>query len=239
MKREKVILIVDSKEIFDEIEPVINKELSTSQIIHVDSRAAAMSIIDSRIKFDIIFVDIQLAGVKFFDAIRKDKKNGCSPLIAMSKLDTDTVIATATRHGANAFLAKPFLTKGLLKRIKQIATMQDRRNKRRLCPDHPINIQLDTERVGKIDGTLLDLSLNCCHLRLDYSRREEVVIGDHAKIQLRVDSIQIEVTGQIVRAEQSQEKDDDSILILYKLDALHGVQAEKLESLLDEYRAIN
>jgi len=236
MKHEQVILIADSQEVFDEMMPVISKELGTDQIIHVDSLAAAESILDSQIRFDIIFVDWQLVGARFVDAIRNDKKNGCTPLIVMSELDTDVVIATATRHGASGFLAKPFLTKGLLGKINYLAKKQDRRQKRRLCPDHPIHITLDSERDGKIEGVLIDVSLDHCHIRLGYSDREKVIIGDSAMIQLTIDSSQIDLPSRLVRMEHNSEQDAETILILYKFDDSYEVRAEKLEDLLDEYR---
>lgn len=236
MKHEQVILIVDSQEIFDEMMPVISSELGTNQIIHVDSLAAAESILESQIRFDIIFVDWQLAGARFVDAIRRDKKNGCTPLIVMSELDTDVVIATATRHGASGFLAKPFLTRGLLAKIRHIVAMQDRRHKLRLHPDHPIKITIGTERAGKIAGELIDISLDYCHIALDYSHRQEMIIGDSAQIQLNIDSSQIDLPSRLIRVEQNQEPDVETILMLYKFGDTQEVLEEKLAELLDGYR---
>lgn len=235
MKHEPVILIADSQEIFDEMVPVISQELDTNQIIHVDSLAAAESILDSQIRFDIIFVDWQLVGTRFVDAVRHDKKNGCTPLIAMSELDTDVVIATATRHGASGFLAKPFLTKGLLSKIRHIVTTQDRRHKRRLHPDHPIKITIATERAGKIEGVLIDISLDYCHIGLDYLHRQEVIIGDRVLVQLNIDSSQIDLPSRLIKVEQNRKQDDDTILMLYKFEDSQEVREEKLDDLLDGY----
>ena len=236
MKHEQVILIADSQEIFDEMMPVISKELGTEQIIHVDNLVAAESILDSQIRFDIIFVDWQLVGARFVDAIRHDKKNGCTPLIVMSELDTDIVIATATRHGASGFLAKPFLTKGLLSKIKHIVTTQDRRRKRRFRPDHPIDITFITERAGEIKGSLIDFSLDYCHIRLDKSHREKMIIGDSAMIQINIDADRADLESRLVRVEQDR-AGDLHILILFEFSDSHDVRLEKLEDLLDEYRS--
>ncbi|MCW8983158.1 MAG: response regulator, partial [Gammaproteobacteria bacterium] len=209
MRHEPVILIADSKEIFDEMMPVISKQLGTSHVIHVDSLDSAKSLIDAEIRFDIIFVDWQLVGAKFVDAIRNDKKNGCTPLVVMSDLDTDVVIATATRHGANGFLAKPFLMKGLLRKIEQVMAKQERRRNKRLCPDKTINISFDSERTGTIEGALIDFSLDYCHIRLDYSEREKMIIGDNAMVRLYIDSFKLDLESQLVRVEQDKKRADD------------------------------
>ncbi|MDH3354532.1 MAG: response regulator [Chromatiales bacterium] len=237
MKHEPVILIFDSKEIFDEMVPVISKELSTTHILHVDNRAAAESILDSQIKFDIIFVDWQRAGTKFVDAIRSDRKNGCTPLVVMSELDTDVVIATATRHGASAFLAKPFLKKGLISKVGLVVARQDRRRKNRLCPDQPINITFNTERAGKIEGLLIDFSLDYVHICLDKSYAESMIIGDKAIIHLYIDSFKFDLESLLVRAERPREAAEENILVLYEFSDPHEQLVEKLGGMLDEYRS--
>ena len=236
MKHEPVVLIVDSREIFDEISPVISKELGTTQLIHVTNRAEAASIIESQIHFDIIFVDWQLVGAKFVDEIRDDRLNGCTPLIVMSELDTDVVIATATRHGASGFLAKPFLTRGLLATLSQVAAKQERRRKMRLCPDHPVNVVVDTERVGAIEGALTDFSLDYSHIRFDRSHREELIIGDSALAHLNLEDHKIDLGCVLVRLEQDGEQ-GESILALYQFSDSHEIRVEKLEELLDEYQS--
>jgi DNA-binding response OmpR family regulator len=237
MRHEPVILIADSKEIFDEMVPVISEKLGTSHIMHVDSLAAAESILDSHIRFDIVFVDWQLVGARFVDAMRRDKKNGCTPLVVMSELDTDVVIATATRHGANGFLAKPFLTKKLANKIEQIVIRQERRRNKRLCPDHPLRITMDTERAGAVEGTLIDFSLDYCHISLDYSHRERMIAGDTARVQLNIDPFSLDLESRLVRVEVDKSRIDESILVLYQFTASHEQREEMFEGLLDEYQA--
>lgn len=238
MKHEPVILIADSKEIFDEMEPVISKKLGTTQIIHADNSASASSLIlDSQIHFDLIFVDWQMVGAKFVDAVRNDEKNGCTPLIVMSELDTNDVIATATRHGASGFLAKPFLVKGLLNKIKHVMNNQERRRRTRLRPEHPVSITADTERAGAIEGRLIDFSLDFAHICFDKLRKEELIIGDSALVKLEIDNHRVDLPSEIVRVEKGKNHPDQSILILYKFAEPHEVRAEKMEELLDENRA--
>ena len=237
MKHEPVILIVDSKEVFDEMMPVISEELRTTHILHVDSRAAAESIIDSQIRFDIIFVDWQMAGARFVELVRHDKKNRCTPLVVMSELDTDVVIATATRHGANGFLAKPFLTKGLISKIDLVVAKQDRRRQNRLCPNRPINITVDAERAGSIEGLLIDFSFNHCHLRLDKSFNQSMIIGDRAMVYLHIDGFKVDLESELVRVERDREQADEKIRVLYEFSDLHEARIEKLGEMLDEYRS--
>ncbi|NOR51343.1 MAG: response regulator [Gammaproteobacteria bacterium] len=236
MKHEPVILIADSKEVYDEIAPVVSKELETTHIIHVDSRAAAESIIDSQIEFDIIFVDWQLVGAKFVDAIRSDSKNDCTPLVVMSELDTDEVIATATRHGASAFLAKPFLAKGLMSKINHVVVKQERRRKRRFVLDSPIAITFNTEREVAIEGVLIDISLKHCHIRLDKSLKRDLIIDDGAVIHVNIDDFKIDLDSRLERVVVDKES-DEHFYVLYAFNESHGERVEKLEALLDTYQS--
>ena len=57
MRREPVVLIVDTAEIFHEMAPVLERELVTTQVLHCDNRSDAMKMVESDTVIDFIFSD--------------------------------------------------------------------------------------------------------------------------------------------------------------------------------------
>jgi CheY-like chemotaxis protein len=72
--------------------------------------------------FDLVFTDVRMPmvdGLEFIRAIRNDpgSPNPFVPIIVVSGLSSRTVIAECRNAGANEFVAKPFTSDVLIKRI--------------------------------------------------------------------------------------------------------------------------
>jgi len=237
MKHEPVVLIVDTKEVADEMSSVISHELSTTHIQHIDNKKDALTIIGSQARFDMIFVDWQLVGARFVDAVRQDRENGGTPVIVMSELDTDVVLATAMRHGASDYLAKPFLEKGLKSTLQRVRKLQQQQRMRRLHPDYPVVIDIDMEGGDTVQAEIYDFSLAGCCSRIDYGQRYNIVVGERGLVHLNIGPYQIDLESCVTRTAQDSDSPGQNLMVLFSFIDSHEERVEKLQELLNEYIA--
>jgi len=239
MQHEPIILILDSRDIFDAMSPILSRELGTTHLIHCDNLKAALGVIESDTRVDLILADWDLGGTEFIDAVRHDKETRYTPLIITSNHDGDSMIAMAMRQGASDHLAKPFLEKGLLNVVRRVTKMQERRRKRRLHPDHNIQLRIDLERGGSIQVQLVDFSLECCQTRGNIDLCNQFTIGDDCLIHLHIDAYRIDLAARLIRVEEDPGRDaaPGDVLFTFRFTEQHEERMEKLKQLLDEYDA--
>ncbi len=239
MKHEPIVLIVDSKEIFDAMKSPLSRELGTHRLIHCDNLQAAMEIIQSDTRLDLIFADWELAGPGFIDAVRKDPENRYTPLIITSNKDTDTVIAMAMRQGATDHISKPFLEKGLLHVVRRVTHQQERRRHRRLHPDHDYLVDIERPGAPNLQLRLMDFSLECVQTQGRKTLCRDIGIGDSCILHLHIDRYRIALDARLVRVEEdpNPEAPDDALLLTFRLTEDHEQRTRKLAELLDEYAA--
>ncbi|HEB97100.1 MAG TPA: response regulator [Sedimenticola thiotaurini] len=237
MKHEPIVLIVDSKEFFDAMVPPLSRELGTTHLIHCDNRKAAMDVIESDVKLDLIFADWELAGPEFIDAVRRDPENRYTPLVVTTGRESDTMIAQAMRLGANDHIGKPFLEKGLLNVVRRVTHRQERRRQRRLHPDREYRVQLERTDAPTLTLRLKDFSLECVQTT---GRRElcrDICIGDSGRLQLEIEDYRILLDARLIRIEEDPTPDapGDAVLLTFRLTESHEQRSTKLAELLDEY----
>ncbi len=237
MKHEPTVLIVDSREIFDAMTGPLSRELGTTHLIHCDNLKAALDVIESDVKLDLIFADWELAGPEFIDAVRHDPENRYTPLVVMSNRESDTLIAQAIRLGANDHIGKPFLEKGLLHVVRRVTHRQERRRQRRLHPDGDYRVTV--ERPGRDDLVLhlVDFSLECIQTQAKRGLCRHICVGDDGRIHLDIGDYHIALDARLIRVEEDPDPTapDDSVLLTFRLTENHEQRTEKLADLLDEY----
>lgn len=239
MKHEPIVLIVDSREVFDAMAQPLGRELGTTHLIHCDNLKAAMEVIHSDVKLDLIFADWELAGPAFIDAVRKDPENRYTPLVITSSKDTDTMIAQAMRLGATDHIGKPFLEKGLINVVRQITHQRERRRHRRLHPDRDYLVDIERPDGSHLELNLVDFSLECIQTRGPRALCREMCIGDACRIHLHIDDYRLTLDARLVRVEEDPNKaaSEDAVLLTFQLTESHQQRTEKLAELLDEYAA--
>jgi len=239
MKHEPIVLIVDSKEIFDAMAAPLGRELGTRHLLHCDNLKAAMDVIQSDTRLDLIFADWELAGPGFIDAVRRDQENRYTPLIITSNKDTDTVIAMAMRQGATDHISKPFLEKGLLHVVRRVTHQQERRRHRRRHPEHDYPVDIERPSGDHLQLKLVDFSLECIQTQGQRKLCRELCIGDTSTIHLDIDDDQISLAARLVRVEENPDSStsDDTVLLTFRLTEDHEQRTKKLAELLDELAA--
>ncbi|QEP42194.1 response regulator [Ectothiorhodospiraceae bacterium BW-2] len=249
MKHDPLILIIDSKRVFEQMAPVISRELNTTHIWHRETLAEAMEIIDGDAWLDLIFADWGRTGTKLVDAIRSDAENHHTPLVVMTSIDSTDKIKTAVKHGATAILSKPFLNKGLSNVIHQIVASQERRHGRRLHPDQQVTLDVVQGNGSKLTMQLHDISLTGIQfinqLKLTGSQcldetaiHNRLCIGEKVVVKVAIAAYQIDMDAILVRMELDRFTQlDAQLLVTYRFTADHDERVDKLERLLDEYAA--
>ena len=237
MKHKSVILIVDSKEIFEEMEPVLMKELGNGEVIHCENQCDAEKLINSDKHIDFIFADWDIGGAGLIKTVRSSHEHHHTPVVLMSFLDSDEIIAAGMRLGATAHMAKPFLEKGLINKLRQLSKAQERRRMRRLHPDKDYTVRVDCKNAGAIEVELIDFSAGCCLTRAPATLAGKAIVGQQGLMHLVIEEYNIDLEVVLFRIEEDTKSPspEDTILMTFRISDQNEEQTEMLKELVDEY----
>lgn len=237
MKHETVVLVVDSQEVFEHMAPIIAEELKTTHILHRDSEEGALEVLRSHQPLDMIFADWEVAGPYFIAAVRNDPETHFTPLIVMSSTDRDDVIADAMRAGASDHMAKPFLPKGLVARIRRITKNQERRRQRRVRPQDAYKVTATIDGLAPLDLAMVDIALGGCQTRAPLSLCRDVCIYQEAELAISHADEVITLAGRVMRMAKDPTSPDpgNTILLAFEFTGVDDSRDE-LSDLLDHLR---
>jgi CheY-like chemotaxis protein len=239
MNHEPVVIIVDELEIYNEIRLPLSRALNSSHIMHCPDRESAMEMVRSDLKADLIFAAWEMTGPSFIDEVRKDLENHHTPIVMMTDSDLPQVVSSALQHGANAYLAKPFMEKALLKKVAEVLRMVERRRKKRIHPEklYPIEITFDNDKTASLQ--LVDFSLDCCLVRASSQLCSEICIYQECMVRMRVEEFDVSLDADLFRVEHDVPlpPQRDTVLMMFRFTDNHTDRLEKLNDMLDELRA--
>jgi DNA-binding response OmpR family regulator len=236
MRHEPYLLIIDNREIYDAMAPVLSRHLGTTHLIHCDNYNSALEIIKSDLRLDLIFADWQLTGAEFIDAVRADLENHNTPLIVLSGEDNRLVEEVVLRHGATDWLTKPFLNKALTHKIDTIFASRERRRRSRIHPERRYPLQVNFANGTQIELDLLDFSFEACLGRGPAVLCQQICIYEEATMRLNVEEFDVTLDGCVERIERdpAAELTKDKILIMLRFRDSHEDRLDKLRDMLDE-----
>lgn len=237
MKGELVILILDSKDVFDLMKPTLAKALKTSQFVHCSTHQEAMKFVYSDQRADIIFADWVLSGFTFIDEVRRDLENHNTPIIIMSEDVTNKkIILNEVENRSTYFLSKPFLDKGLIKKITKVLKKQERRRTTRIQPQQNYFISVDCKQKGLFSWQLIDISISACLLRVPIEITRQISIYDKCLLGIGIDEFKIEVLAELVRIGHDglSPEQQSTVLIMMKFIDTQSDHIEQLQNMLDE-----
>ncbi len=239
MNHEPVVVIVDEKEVFNEMHLPLSRSLNTSHILHCPDMKSAMVMVRSDLRADIIFADWQKTGPEFIDAVRSDKENHHTPIIMMTESDLPQVVNSALQHGANAYLAKPFMEKALLNRVAEVTRMVERRRRRRIHPEKEYSTEVTFGDDVAAKLRLVDFSLDSCLVRAPTSLCQKVCIYQGCSIRMVVEEFDVTLDAELFRVEHDAPlpTERDTVLMMFRFSDDHENRLEKLNDMLDELRA--
>ncbi len=240
MKKSKpVVMVVDSREIFDAVAATLDQEFDPGRLIHCATLEAAMEIIDSATAVDFILSDWKIAGAYFLEAVRRDPETRHTPVVVLSENDTDQIIAGAMRAGASDFLAKPFLTRALVDRVRRVTRFRERRNRSRVRLPAGATVALLLPAGGDMSLELFDMSINGCSARGPVDLCGKLRIYEHAALRLKYAQWSIGLRGQLIRMEHDPEAahPGGTILIAFSFGEPKSKVRQDLEGLLDDLYA--
>lgn len=114
----KLLLVEDEKRMADALCEILR--LEKYEVDHCDNGTDGLLAIESNI-YDIIILDVMLPGMNGYEVVKRARKSGITTpvlmLTAKSQLD-DKVMGLDS--GADDYLAKPFMTKELLARLRAL-----------------------------------------------------------------------------------------------------------------------
>lgn len=238
MKGEDLVVVVESREMFEFMAPIIERELSTHRIVHHDDPREAFAFLHDHAgpPVDLIFADWDLVGPEFIQAVRREHDTRYTPLIVLSDSDADEVVAAAMRAGASDHLFKPFLDKGLVHKIQRVTRSRELRRLHRIHP--ATNLQVDVARQGAAPCRLAveDISIGGCRLRAPLPLSRDMAIYDTASLEIPAEAGPIRIEGRLIRIAEDPDNAPESVFVTYGFGDLAGVR-EALGDLLESLRA--
>lgn len=236
MRHEPVVMIVDEQELFDEMRLPLSRALSTSHIIHCPTLECAMEMVRSDLRADIIFADWLMTGSNFIDAVRSDLENHHTPIVMMTDSDLPQVINSAIQHGANAYLAKPFMQKALLNKVAEVTRMVERRRKRRIHPEASYTVGVTLGDASCITLQLIDFSIDSCLVRAPTNLCQQICIYQACHVNMKVEEFDVTMDAELFRVEHDAPlpPDRDTVLMMFRFTDNHDDRLEKLTDMLDE-----
>jgi len=239
MKREEEVLVVESREMFDFMAPIIERELSTHRVVHRESREEAFAYLHSHVgsPVDLIFADWERVGPEFIQAVRAEHDTRYTPLIVLSDSDADAVVAAAARAGASDHLFKPFLDKGLVHKIRRVTQNRELRRMRRIHPTMALSVEVARDGESATSMELMDISIGGCRLRAPLSASGGLSIYDTARLALQGEAGPISLEGRLIRIAEDPDNAPHSVRVSYAFDNLPSQTREALGDLLETLRA--
>jgi len=237
MKQNPLIVVIDQKDIFEAMRPVLLREFYQPELVHYSTKKEAVDFVHSDVKADIMFVDWHLVNEEsFFFKVREDIENHNTPVVIMTEGDHDFIFNNAIKYGITQQMTKPFLDKALLKQINKITSFQEGRRKRRIHPGKQQLIQVKFNGQEEKQLPLIDLSSEGCLLRVSTKLAQKAFIYHQAKINLNIPSYDITIDSEVSRIGHNYPHVDeqDSVLMMLKFRPLDDEEQGKLNDLLDD-----
>ena len=190
MKSNPVTLVIDSQEVFEFINPILNQTFKITHIIHCKTHQEAMSYIDSSLQVDMIIADWDLTGYIFIDSVRSDLESHNTPILLMSE-DTaiKKIVLNNIESKATFFLAKPFLKKGFVKKLSKVLKLMEHRRKNRLHPEKIITQNIKITEKQSYSFPLVDISIDGCLLRVPIEESKHFSIYLETVLSLNIDEL--------------------------------------------------
>lgn len=239
MRHQVRVLIVDSREVFDVMEPVVRREVHPDHITHCESHEAAMAAIKDRTKYDMIFADWVIAGKSFVEAARDSFTNHYSPIIVTTNFDDDELVGLVMRSGATGLIVKPFLEKGLVAKIRRITqSIEHRRHHRvEIKEQLTVNAEFEDKSAGSRTASMqmVNVSADGCRVKVPASCGTRIY--DKAKLFFNFRDSDFSLVGHLIRLEAEPELTKTGGEYVYASFVFADVSDEMHESLnqmLDE-----
>ena len=246
MAHEPVVLVLEDREMFDYMAPVIRGELHTHELIHCDNLGDAMGWIRSDRMIDFLFCDWEMAGADFIRAVRHDPETHHSPLIVTLDSDREELTGAVLRLGASEVITKPFMERGLANRIQEVMQERARHLRKRLHADAGVEERLVvTPEGGKaMELDPIDLSIIGARARGPLEVCGTLCVYKRVTLSLSADEFSLELPGHVIRNEHdpSGRGDDESgpgktVIIAFRFDELAEARLEQLRELLETLRS--
>lgn len=237
MKHAAVVLVVDNQDVYDHMAPIIAEEMNTTHVLHRSSEEGALDLIRTHQPLDMVFCDWETAGASFIAALRHDPETHFTPLVVMSDSDRDDIIADAMRAGATDHLAKPFLPKGLVAKIRRVTKNQERRRQRRVRPVGEYRIEASFSAGVAVDLELINISIGGCQTRAPGSLCRAICVYDEVQLTVTHEADTFTCNASVLRLAKDPQAaaPGASLLVTLEFGDL-GENSERLVELLDDLR---
>jgi len=218
MRKEPIVAIVGNNEMFEMMASALRIYLNTSHVIQLVNQSVALEFIHSNERADMIFVDWDIAGPHFIDAVRKDDENHNTPIIIMSDARDLEWIKKSVRQHTFFTLAKPFLEKGLIHCTDEVLESMEHRRRKRVHPDQQFMTTVIFEGIEPVSIQLVDISIDGVLLRASTEFSQQLFVYNQAEIDLVINVYQLSLNGRIYRIghDRPVPKALDTVLIMIK-----------------------
>ncbi|MBF0470935.1 MAG: response regulator [Gammaproteobacteria bacterium] len=236
MRKHPVVLVVDTKEVFDFMKPTLKEKLPGSKLVHIHSHDEAVAFVRSDKMADIIFLDWKMSGSSLIDAVRADLENHNTPLVIMTEATQIGPIRDYFHHHDLYFLNKPFIRIGVSKAIDRVLDSMERRRMERLHPDKEYEITVCFSEECTTTFQLVDISAEGCLLRGSTEYCQQINIYHQAQLTIDIEQYHVVLKGEVKRMCQDVPVPEDKSTMMVMIDFTDTQEShqQKLLELIDD-----
>ena len=236
MKSSPEILVVENQHMFDYMQPMLNHILNEPRLVHCKTHQEAMQYVASDRYADFIFADWDLTGYQFMSQVRSDPENHHTPVVIMSEDTTNKkIVLNRKTSEATFFLAKPYLEKGLVKKLNKALKAVEKRRKNRMHPPEPLKLPVIIGDNEHLSLPLVDISIDGCLFRVPLETSKQISIYQPTTVMLHIDEFNFRAYGEVYRIghDRPVPQHKDSVLVMIRLSGSEQ-QEREVQDLIDE-----
>jgi two-component system chemotaxis response regulator CheY len=123
----KALVADDSSAMLHVLKKILHK-IGIEEVLTAANGEKAWELLESESGIDLVFADLKMprvSGIALLDRVRASAKLGALPVVIISSEAETATILEAGRHGATAYVVKPFSVEKITGVVKKILRPQD------------------------------------------------------------------------------------------------------------------
>lgn len=245
-QNQNALIIDDSPSIREFLQVILQDELGFNNIQVACCADEGMDILASDLLNEINWVisDWEMPGKPASDLFQyvksKYTKDEMNTILITGK-DTNHAKLLANTVLADEFLSKPFKPDALVKKLKRLMGLKERRIAKRVNPCIPCEVDIGFDNYGRYGADLVNISESGCLLNMRYLDDQHAHVNDIATLNFTfLDETSLDVHAKIVRVECDKEaqENDQAIRIAFEFKQPNKDTIEKLRSYVNQCQLV-
>ena len=243
---KSALIIDDSPSIREYLQVILKDELNFSDIQVACCADEGIDILesDSQNNINWVITDWEMPGKPVGDLVEyMNKHYNRSELnfVIITGKAMDDARQLADTVQADDFISKPFQPDALVKKLKRLMGLEERRRATRVNPCVPCEVDIGFDNYGRHGAEIINISESGCLLNMQHLDNQAAHVYDIATLTFTFhDSSSLDVNAQIVRVERDNNTvaSEQKVLVAFEFKKLDKIIIEKLQSYVNQCQLV-